>query len=93
MAANVILKYETSNDDAMIALLTTPMQVDINQVDSFRKILANTLPLFVLIAFIPPVYNNMFLIVKEKESRMKESMRIMGMKDSSYWLSWYSMYT
>jgi len=31
--------------------------------------------------------------VREKESRIKESMRMMGMKDRSYWLSWYVYYT
>ena len=34
-----------------------------------------------------------FLLVKEKESRIKESMRMMGMRDSAYWLSWYVYYT
>jgi len=43
--------------------------------------------------FIPPVYNMVFLLVKEKESRIKESMRMMGMRDSAYWLSWYVYYT
>jgi uncharacterized membrane protein len=31
--------------------------------------------------------------VKEKESRTKESMRIMGMTDFAYWLSWFVYYT
>jgi len=46
-----------------------------------------------LLVFIPPVYNMVFLLVKEKESRIKESMRMMGMRDSAYWLSWYVYYT
>jgi len=33
------------------------------------------------------------MIVKEKESRCKESMRMMGMNDFSYWLSWFVYYT
>jgi len=33
------------------------------------------------------------MIVKEKESRCKESMRMMGMNDLSYWLSWFVYYT
>ncbi len=33
------------------------------------------------------------MLVKEKETRIKESMRMMGMKDTSYWLSWYVYYT
>lgn len=34
-----------------------------------------------------------FKIVREKESRTKETMRIMGMTDSPYWLSWFVFYT
>ena len=51
------------------------------------------LPLFLLIAYIPPVYNMTFKIVKEKETRAKETMRIMGMTDLPYWLSWLVFYT
>ena len=43
--------------------------------------------------YIPPVYNTVFLIVREKESRAKESMRMMGMSDVSYWLSWVIYWT
>ena len=34
-----------------------------------------------------------FKIVREKESRAKETMRIMGMTDLPYWLSWFIFYT
>ena len=34
-----------------------------------------------------------FKIVREKETRAKETMRIMGMTDLPYWLSWYFCYT
>ena len=34
-----------------------------------------------------------FFIVKEKESRAKESMRMMGLLDASYWLSWLAYYS
>ena len=34
-----------------------------------------------------------FKIVREKESRAKETMRIMGMTDLPYWLSWLAFYT
>ena len=34
-----------------------------------------------------------FKIVREKESRIKETMRIMGMTDLPYWLSWFVFYT
>jgi len=44
-------------------------------------------------AYIPPVYNMTFKIVREKESRTKETMRIMGMTDLPYWVSWLVFYT
>ena len=42
--------------------------------------------------YIPIIYNIIFLIVQEKESKTKESMRMMGMTDFSYWLSWFAYY-
>ena len=51
------------------------------------------MPLFLLLAYIPPVYNLTFKIVREKESRIKETMRIMGMTDLPYWMSWFVFYT
>ena len=64
-----------------------------DKTDSFTEVLKGVLPLLLLLIFIPPVYNTVFLIVREKESRIKESMRMMGMNDTSYWLSWYVYYT
>ena len=51
------------------------------------------MPLFMLLGYIPPVYNLTFKIVREKETRTKETMRIMGMTDLPYWLSWFVFYT
>ena len=51
------------------------------------------MPLFFLFTYIPPVYNMVFRLVKEKESGAKESMRMMGMTDAPYWLSWWFHFT
>ena len=61
--------------------------------DPFSSALAVLMPLFLLLAYIPPVYNLTFKIVREKESRIKETMRIMGMTDLPYWMSWFVFYT
>ena len=61
--------------------------------DSFAQVLKSLLPFFILLTYIPPVYNTVFLIVREKESRTKESMRMMGMNDFPYWLSWFVYFT
>ena len=70
-----------------------PMQTDTSIYDPFGQALGLLLPLFLLLAFIPPVYNMTFKIVREKETRAKETMRIMGMTDLPYWLSWFMFYT
>ena len=46
-----------------------------------------------LVIFIPPVYNTVFMLVREKETRMKETMRMIGMTDRAYWFSWYIHYS
>lgn len=61
--------------------------------DDFSTVLVNMLPFFLLVMFIPPVYNLVFLIVKEKESKTRESMRMMGLADFPYWLSWFVFYS
>jgi len=47
---------------------------------------------FVTLMYLIPVYRITFRIVSEKESRARESMRMMGLQDSSYWLSWLTYY-
>jgi hypothetical protein len=43
-----------------------------------------------LLIYILPVYRLISNIVSEKESKARESMKIMGLKDFSYWLSWFA---
>ena len=51
------------------------------------------LTFFLIIMYIPPVYRTTYRIVQEKDSKVKESMRMMGLQDFAYWSSWYSYYT
>ena len=74
-------------------MMQQPMPTETSVEDPMQKILPQILPFFLLIAYIPPVYNTVFHLVKEKESRTKESMRMMGMTDTAYWLSWFVYYT
>mmetsp|Transcript_40629 Transcript_40629/g.29239 ORF Transcript_40629/g.29239 Transcript_40629/m.29239 type:complete len:223 (-) Transcript_40629:4084-4752(-) len=43
--------------------------------------------------YVLPVYRLTSRIVSEKETRAKESMRMMGLSDVPYWLSWFTYYT
>ena len=73
--------------------MSIPIPSDTSVSDSFGEILSSVLPLFLILIYLLPVYNTVFLIVKEKESRTKESCRMMGMTDLPYWMSWFAFYT
>ena len=89
----MVLKLESKIDTANIALMTLPEEPTILRSDDFALFLGQLLPFFILLMYIPSVYNTVFLIVREKESRTKESMRMMGMSDWPYWLSWFTYFT
>lgn len=93
MIANKILMNEKDDWNAWISYLLQPLPTDVTVKDPFQQGLAILLPLFLLLAYIPPVYNMTFKIVREKETRAKETMRIMGMTDLPYWMSWFVFYT
>ena len=61
--------------------------------DYMEYILDNLLAQLVMCMFIPFIYNTVFMVVREKEQRVKEMMRMMGMTDFAYWMSWYVYYT
>ena len=85
---------KNKNDlNAFVGVFYQPMETETTITDPLQDALGLLLPLFVLLGFIPPVYNITFKIVREKETRMKETMRIMGMTDLPYWLSWFVFYT
>ena len=42
-----------------------------------------------LLCYVPLLYRTVYRIVFEKVTKAKESMRIMGMSDFSYWTSWF----
>jgi ATP-binding cassette, subfamily A (ABC1), member 3 len=51
------------------------------------------LPLFLLFIYILPVFTIVSLLVREKETKARESLRMMGMTDFPYWLSWFAYYS
>ena len=93
MVARQILANHVNNWDAFITYVLQPLPTETSIYDPFQNGLAVLLPLFILMAYIPPVYNMTFRIVREKETRAKETMRIMGMTDLPYWMSWFIFYT
>jgi hypothetical protein len=86
-------KQRPNDPDPYIAAVTVPMKLDKIVADPFAGLLYFTLNWFVMVMFIPLIYRTTYRLVKEKELRIKESMMIMGLKNTPYWLSWLAYYT
>lgn len=89
----MILREVTGNKEASITMMDVPLPAEQLVIDPFAQVMQGVMPLAMLLIFILPVYNTVFFIVKEKESKAKESMRMMGMGDTAYWISWYVFYS
>lgn len=57
--------------------------------DDLLPVIQGNLPLFLMLAFILSTLQLVKGIVYEKEKRLKESMKMMGLRTSVYWLSWF----
>uniref|UniRef100_A0A8C4Y819 P-type phospholipid transporter n=1 Tax=Gopherus evgoodei TaxID=1825980 RepID=A0A8C4Y819_9SAUR len=57
--------------------------------DVFLRVLNRSLPLFMTLAWIYSVAMIIKGVVHEKEARLKETMKIMGLSSSILWLSWF----
>lgn len=57
--------------------------------DNFVAVITAIFPFIILISFVITVILTAKAIVHEKETGLKEAMRLMGMKLWVYWLSWY----
>jgi hypothetical protein len=65
----------------------TPYPCYVN--DKFVTAISRTLPLFMVLAWIYTVSMMVKDIVYEKEKRLKEFMRVMGLSNGIHWMSWF----
>ncbi|TTW24234.1 ATP-binding cassette sub-family A member 1 [Bagarius yarrelli] len=54
----------------------------------FLRSLSRSLPMYMTLAWIYSIAHIIKGVVQEKEARLKETIRMMGLKNSIYWLSW-----
>lgn len=92
MIYDIILKRETGNSDATINLKIIPQKYDEYLQNIFNNFLSKLLGFFVLIAYTLPLSINIYRLVKEKETRAKEGMKIMGLNELNYFFSYFLIY-
>ncbi|KAJ4944110.1 hypothetical protein JOQ06_012655 [Pogonophryne albipinna] len=57
--------------------------------DMFLRVMSRSMPLFMTLAWMYSVALIIKGVVYEKEARLKETMRIMGLNNGTLWLSWF----
>ena len=90
--ANSILQIITT-PSAEIQMITVPCKSAAFASDAvMSSILSQYLPMFTLLSYITPVFRLCYRMVSEKETRVKESMQMMGLSEWAYWTSWFIYY-
>ncbi|KAM9795719.1 phospholipid-transporting ATPase ABCA1 isoform 1-T1 [Syngnathus typhle] len=84
-ALSRVLTKAQQNIGLYIQQMPYPCFVD----DIFLRMLNRTLPLFLTLAWIYSVAVIIKGVVYEKEARLKETMKIMGLSTGTLWLSWF----
>ena len=84
-----ILKKETGNINATINFGMVPMKYVNYKKDDFGVFVGFIIPFFIVIAYMCPLCLYVYRMVAEKESRAKEGMKIMGLAEGTYFLSYF----
>jgi ATP-binding cassette subfamily A (ABC1) protein 3 len=91
MIHNYILR-SIYGPDAYIAVAFVPMHGHKYVQDDFVNGFSTVLGFFMFITSLIPVVRLISRICTEKETKVREAMKMMGLTDTPYWLSWYIMY-
>lgn len=87
-----ILHVVTKSENGKIDLAIMAQKYSPYSVDEFGLFIGLLLPLFILIAYLSPLCVLVFRMVQDKESKAKEGMKIMGLKEYIYFLSYFLNY-
>lgn len=91
--ANTVLQESVGVEGSSISMVTVPTKSAAYNYDAFMfSVLDQFLPLATLLSFFTPVFRLTYRIVAEKETRVRESMTMMGLTQVSYWTSWLIYY-
>lgn len=88
----IILKDVTKNSEASIEFGMLPYKFLNYYSDTFGNLIAGIVPFFLIIAYNFPLCLLIFRMVKEKETKAREGMKIMGLSEKTYFLSFFIQY-
>lgn len=93
LISNAILRRESGNNAAFISNVVLPMKSSEYLQDDLAENLPQVWGTLMVIIFVAPIYRLVYNIVGEKQQKVRELMKIMGLTDTPYWLSWFMYYT
>ncbi len=73
--------------------MTVPYDLNTLVFDEFSYLLQLCLTGFMFMMQSPVLYMTCYRVVSERDTRIRETMRIMGLSDLAYWASWLLYYT
>jgi hypothetical protein len=82
--------FSFSTLDVAYMPMKTPEYESINPIATEQ--LSQQFPFFVMFTFLIPLYYLVSKLAEEKENKSREGMKMMGLKDTSYFLSWFVFY-
>ena len=92
LADNYILTQILGKTEGKIISEVRPMRFPNYVNDDFLGLIGVTLSSFIIISYVIPVCRLLASIVRDKESKTKEMMMMMGLSSFAYWLSWITYY-
>ena len=87
-----ILQQETGNNDAKIDFAMIALPYENYRTDPFSSVIGYFIPFFMVIAYMCPLCLYVYRMVGEKENKSKEGMKIMGLSEGTYFLSYFIQY-
>ena len=84
-----ILRKEAKNENAELNYGITAMKYIDYRVDTFGQFMGYMIGVMIVLAYMCPLSLYIYRIVGEKESKIKEGMKIMGMGEGEYFLSYF----
>lgn len=89
---NIILKKDTGKADALINVKTSSLPVPAFYQDDLPTYLQGSTNIYIVLPMILIFLRVIYRVLYEKERKIREGMKMMGMNDSSFYLSWIITY-
>jgi ATP-binding cassette, subfamily A (ABC1), member 3 len=86
---DVVLQKATNNENAEINYGIMSQKFTQYKKDPFSQFIGFILPFFIIIAYVCPLCVLVYRMVHEKDTKAKEGMKIMGLSESVYFLSYF----